>query len=390
MVTKRDIRELAQFETSAKESALTFYFQPQTPRNNSHREEMILAKDLVRQALREAEKHGRNSAIRADLERVLKVAEALRGNQSRAKAIFACGGKNFWREFDLPAELPATEVFVNRRFFLSPLVALQDAQPRMWVTVLDRKRARNFEVNADEVVEREAFFRPLPRRGRSDGYGGYDGGHSERSVDDEVLHHFKDLAAHLMEAYERGNFDHLVVGCLETNRSEFQSHLHPYLQNACLGHFVAEPGTATEEDVRLRSGEILRQTRHDRVAQMLKNVLSQSRANARGVTGLRRVLRSLEMGEASAILLGESYSARAVECTNCGHLDAHLVRFCPGCGHGTRELKNVCEAIVPMAIRRDVELIHVKASAEFDRVGNIGALLRFRAGQNPNSIAIAS
>ncbi|PYV57662.1 MAG: hypothetical protein DMG91_06060 [Acidobacteria bacterium] len=382
MVTKRDIRELAQFECEGNDCALTFYFQPQTPRNKSHREEAILAKDLVRQALRESDKHGGSTVIKADLQRILDVAERLHGNQARAKAIFACGAKQFWREFDLPAELSATQIFVNKRFHLAPLVALQDAQPRLCVPVFDRKRARIFEVNEDEVVEREAFFHPLPRRGRGDGFGGYDAGHSERSVNDEVLHHWKDLAAHLLEGYEKGNFDYLAFACLDTNWNEFEGHLHPYLKKACLGHFVAELGTVTPEYVRSESLKILRQSRQERTIGTLHELLDQARSNGRGVTGLRRVLRSLEMGEALSLLLDENYRARAIECTNCGHLDAHLVRFCPVCGRATRELEDVCEAIIPMAIRRDVELIYVKDQPEFDRVGNIGALLRFRADQS--------
>ena len=57
MISREDIRELAQFHTNGDEgSALSFYFEPSTPQNKSHREETILAKDLVRRALREAEK----------------------------------------------------------------------------------------------------------------------------------------------------------------------------------------------------------------------------------------------------------------------------------------------------------------------------------------------
>jgi len=391
MVTKREVRELAQFECDGNDCALTFYFQPKTPRNKSHREEAILAKDLVRQALRESDKQSRSATVKADLQRILEVAEHLHGNQARAKAIFACGAKQFWREFDLPPELSATQMFVNRRFHLAPLVALQDAQPRLCVPVFDRKRARIFDVNEDEVVEREAFFHPLTRRGRGDGFGGYDAGHSERSINDEVLHHWKDLAAHLLDRYEKDNFDYLVFACLDTNWNEFQGHLHPYLKKVSLGHFAAELAIVTPEQVRSDSLNILRQSRHERTAQILRELLDQSRSNGRGVTGLRRVLRSLEMGEALSLLLDENYRARAVECTNCGHLDAHIVRFCPVCGRGTRELEDVCEAIVPMAIRRDVELIYVRNQPEFDRVGNIGALLRFRADQNTTgSIARAS
>jgi len=39
----------------------------------------------------------------------------------------------------------------------------------------------------------------------------------------------------------------------------------------------------------------------------------------------------------------------------------------------------VGEAILPWVIRRDIETFYVKDDAEFDKVGNIAALLRFRA-----------
>ncbi len=61
MITREEIRELAEFRSSnAHDCAISFYFAPHTPQNKSHREETILVKDLVRQALRESEKVGRN------------------------------------------------------------------------------------------------------------------------------------------------------------------------------------------------------------------------------------------------------------------------------------------------------------------------------------------
>jgi hypothetical protein len=53
-------------------------------------------------------------------------------------------------------------------------------------------------------------------------------------------------------------------------------------------------------------------------------------------------------------------------------------------------LEDVCDAIVPAAIRRDVELVYVKDEPEFDRIGSIAALLRFRADQKRGGIAVAS
>ena len=56
-----------------------------------------------------------------------------------------------------------------------------------------------------------------------------------------------------------------------------------------------------------------------------------------------------------------------------------------------KELEDVADAIVPAAIRRDIELFYVKDDPEFDQVGNIAALLRFRTDQSKaNRIAATS
>jgi peptide subunit release factor 1 (eRF1) len=98
----------------------------------------------------------------------------------------------------------------------------------------------------------------------------------------------------------------------------------------------------------------------------------------------------LEAGEVQTIFLTENYSAQAVECPNCGHLDAHLVPSCVACGNPTRELTDVCDAIIPIAIRRDIELFYLKEHTDLNRAGNIAALLRFRSDQRTGQIAAAS
>ena len=51
---------------------------------------------------------------------------------------------------------------------------------------------------------------------------------------------------------------------------------------------------------------------------------------------------------------------------------------------------DVGEAILPWVIRRDVETFYVKDDPEFDKVGNIAALLRYRSGKvEPISVAAA-
>src|SRR5581483_8190048 len=137
MIHRRDIRELAELHAD-EGCALSFYFQPRVPQNKAHREEVIEAKELVRAALREASRNGHEECARTDLDRILQLTESLRRNQSRAKAIFACSAKNFWREFDLPPYLPGTSLTINRRFHLRPLAAITNSFSRAYVVLVDR------------------------------------------------------------------------------------------------------------------------------------------------------------------------------------------------------------------------------------------------------------
>jgi peptide subunit release factor 1 (eRF1) len=379
MISRQEIRELAQFQADSQAAcALSFYFQPLRPQNKSHREETILAKDMVRQALQEAEKQGKNGPTRSDLQRILQLAEGLHGNQTLAKAVFACGAKNFWREYNLPPQLSGTQLVVNRRFCLKPLSILLAAQPKLAVVIFDRQRARFFSLRLDELVEGEDMFHSLSRRGRSDGYAGYDAGHSERRVNEEAQHHFKAVAERLKEEADKGLWEKLVVGCLDSTWYGFEPQLHPYVRQRLTGRFTAEIDL-TPEQVCAQAQKVWADSQASHYRELVRAVLSEAKSHKRGATGLRRVLRSLEMGEVQTLVMDQNFSSRAVECTFCGHIDAHLVSFCPLCGHATRELDDVCEAIIPRAIQADMELVYVKNDPNLDGVGNIAALLRFRA-----------
>jgi len=383
MITREQINELAEFEDPTS-GAFSFYFQPSTPRNKAHKEEAILTKDLGREALRQIESNGKSESARADLERIMRFAQELRNNGAHAKAVFACSARNFWREYDLPAQLSGTQLVLNRRFYLRPLAQLLGAFPPLGIVLVDRHRARVFELRLGELNEHMDLFHTLTRRGRSDGFMGYDGGHAERRVEDEALHHFKFVAETIKDALDTGRFEKWILGCQETNWPPIEAQLHSYAAQKLLGRFNSEVAHANPEEVRTQAERVFAESQEKRCHALLEETLSQARSGGRGVTGLRRVLNALEMGEAQTLLLGQNYHAQAVECAGCGHLDAHLVSACPVCGRPTRKVVDVAEALLPWVMRRNVELFYVKEDAEFDKVGNIAALLRFRA--EPNNV----
>ncbi len=388
-ITREQIRELAEFQDE-KSCAVSFYFQPSTPRNKAHKEDVILIKDLAREALRGLENQGRKECAHDDIDRILRLSAELRSNGTHGKAVFACSAQNFWREYDVPANLPGTQLFVDHHFHLKPIAHLLGAFPLLGVVLVDRHRARIFDLRLGELTEREDLFHPLSRRGRSDGFAGYDGGHAQRRVEDEARHHFKNVAGALKALLEKGVFEKWILACQDAQLSLLEPQLHSYVKQALIGRFHADVGHIGKEEIRAHAQQILEQWQNDRRRELVEQALEQARSNGRGVTGLRRVLRSLELGEVQTLLLGENLQAHAVECPACGHIDAHLVSSCPVCGRSTQEIVDVGEAILPWVIRRDVETFYVKDDPEFDKVGNIAALLRFRSEDvQPISTAVA-
>jgi len=377
-MTREQIRELAEFQ-DPNSCAVSFYFQPSTPRNKAHKEDTILIKDLAREALRTLESKGKKEGVRADIDRIARLSGELRSNGTHAKAVFACAGQNLWREYDLPPTLGSTQLFVDRHFHLKPVAYLLGATPLLAIVLLDRHRARIFDLRLSELTEREDLFHPLPRRGRSDGFAGYEGGHAQRRVEDEVRQHFKNIAENLKELMDKGVFEKWILACQDAHRPLFEPQLHPYVSQALIGRFHADLAHATRDEIRSHAQQIVEQWQNERRRDLVNHALSHARSNGRGVTGLRRVLRSLELGEVQTLLVGENLQGHAVECSGCGHIDAHLVSYCPVCGRATQEIVDVGEAILPWVVRRDIETFYVKGDPEFDKVGNIAALLRFRA-----------
>jgi len=390
-MTRDEIRELAAFQADQSKGAcaLSFYFQPDPPQDRSHRREAIVAKDVVKQALKSAAAQGKNGPLHADLDRVLELAANLRGNV-RGRAVFACSAQNFWKEYELPPHLGSTHIYLEPRFQLKPLAAVLGAQPALSVAMVDRQRARIFDLRLHDLRERAAIVHMLSRSASSYGYNGYEAGHAERRVAEEALQHFKAVAERLRIDLEKGIWNRLIVGCHDSNWPEFEPHLHAYVKQRLIGRFSADVASVSNEEIRDHAGAILEQWIEERASTKVNEALDLAKSNGRGVAGLRRVLQALETGAVQSLFLSENYSARAVECTHCGHLDAHLVQFCVACGNSTRELTDVCDAIIPIAIRRDIELFYPKENDGLDRAGNIAALLRFRSDQTSGQVAAAS
>jgi peptide subunit release factor 1 (eRF1) len=382
MITREEIRQLAQVE-SAEGCAISFYFQPHTPQNRSHKEEAILVKDLVRDALRKVERNGNNPALREDLAKVLQIAEGLHGNHSRGKAIFACREQGIWRELDTPPRMEHSQIKVNSRFHLRPLVHAYSGLPSACIALVNRKKARIFELQGNEITQKpELEFGPSPHVPRSDGFQGYEAGHRERHVENQIMQHFKMFVESLHLLSQKEKFETLLIGCQDENWPEIEPHLQNGLKQKLRGRFAIDVTSATAEDVRPHAMRILTEAMLTEQMGLIREITGQAQRNGLGALGLRHVLNALERQEVQTLLLTRDFKSEAVECPNCRHLDTRMVKHCAVCAHGTRELSDVSDALVDMALRNGAEIRFIDGDPGLEKAGHVAALLRFRADQN--------
>jgi len=256
--------------------------------------------------------------------------------------------------------------------------------------MVDRQRARVFDLRLDDLRERGAIVHMLSRSGSNYGYNGYEAGHAERRVAEEALQHFKAVAERLRVNFEKGIFERLIVGCQDANWSEFEPHLHPYVRQRLIGRFSADVASVSNEEIREHAGAILKQWIAERATTKVSEALDLAKSNSRGVTGLRRVLQSLETGGVQTIFPQRRLfraGVRVLALRSSRRASSFRVRRLR---KPYRELADVCDAIIPFAIRRDIELFYLKENDGLDRAGNIAALLRFRSDQRDRADGRAS
>ena len=102
-------------------------------------------------------------------------------------------------------------------------------------------------------------------------------------------------------------FEKWILGCQDTHWSQFEPQLHSYVTQQLLGRFSTDLAHVSSEEIHAHAERIFADSQRARCAEALRETLNQARDQGRGVTGLRRVLHALELGEVQTLLVGDHY-----------------------------------------------------------------------------------
>jgi|SRR5579864_7441303 len=372
LVTKDDLLDLTKF-SDEHAHAVSFYFSLVSTPDNSHRQEAIAIKRLIQEAKEHFASQSVPTSLAKDLDEVHTVAEEVRLKPARFRAVFACGEKQIWREFDLPASRSIRHMDVGRRFVVLPLLAAAQSCAPYCVVLLETGKARTFVVRGTEIREAEGR---LPVEDLSlhaeDSRVGW-----SRHVDKEVQQHetayFKNLSHVLHEFMAEQHIQHLAVGCREDLWGEIGPQFAVFQTGAFIGHFHLPNFAIGAIDVLRMATPVFQEAQEQRSVNLLREI---NESPSHAAIGVSDVLRALGEGRALKLALGKLPNQTISECQDCGSMWAEAGSNCMLCGSDKSRYLAAEEGLIRQALRTDAEILFVETDT-VPGFNGAAALLRY-------------
>jgi hypothetical protein len=315
--------------------------------------------------------HDEEQWLRSDLERIRETlgGAEIASNGTRAVAVYACAPAHLLEVVALRRPLES-RVIVDRTPAVQPLVTEADGQ--RWVVVLaNRRNARIFQGAGDAIEETDRIEDEVHSQHDQ---GGWSQSRFQRGVEKEKDDHLVHVAEILFGIHKRNPVDCVLLGAPEELVHEFESKLHPYLQQRCVGRLHIDVENSLIDDVRAAVADALEEyaTRQEREA--LDRLIEAVGRASRGAAGLAAVLEALNEARVDCLLVAENFAASGLRDASTGMLYAEGAA--PD-GVPLERVDDILEPAIEKAIEQSARVLRISRHDDLGPLGGIGAVLRF-------------
>ena len=353
------------------------------PRDRSRGKYLIKVKNRVKSALQALPRLGLDRQLADEVARDLnRIQEFLRnpGNlpHTQGLAVFACEGIGLFETVPLPV-VHRSRLSVDVSPFVREIASVEEEFGRLLTVVVDRSRARFFEVTAYQCRElaglRSESTRGKRFHGDHDGTSGWGEHTYNNRIRQEKQRHYEAIARELFVMDRRHPAHGIVLAGTGAEAGAVEPFLHTYLTERLIGTVRLNPKDATPASVHsatlaVREG-FERTSERELVHEMLEGI-----GTGWGLNGLRPTLNALARGQVRSLLVDSEASEPGFRCGNSGRL-ALTERECRDEGPLVAVLDIVDDAIEE-ALRQGVDVNGVYEPEARDAIEGLGALLRFR------------
>jgi peptide subunit release factor 1 (eRF1) len=317
-------------------------------------------------------------SVNNDLERIRGFVrdQVVHGGQS--VVIFSSSGASFWQTYTFPQTV-GNHLCFDHQPHIKPLVRWLAQQEPICTILISKKKARIFLVYGNMVTEQTEISSRVPKRHEQ---GGWAQARLQRRHDEAVGHHFKTTADYAFEIFQTGGFSRLLIAGPDELVSEFRDYLHPYLYERLAGSFPISMA-ASSNAIRERTQTIIHQIMEREIAELMDRLENEASAQEMGITGLRGTLQVLQRGQIQTLLVREGFAAPGKQCRHCDSLTLCEDSNCPYCGGSLLVRYDIVQESIDRALEQGctIQMLNSAAGNRLAKLGDIGALLRFKLGE---------
>jgi len=353
------------------------------PRDRSRGKYLIKVKNRVKSAIQALPRLGLERHIADEVARDLdRVQQFLKspGNlpHTHGLAIFACEGIDLFETVPLPV-VHRSRLSIDASPLVRELASVEEEFGRLLTVVLDRTKARFFEVTAHESRELSGLRADSTRgkrfHGDQDGTSGWGEHTYNNRIREEKQRHYEAIARELFAMDRRHPAHGILLAGTGADAGAVEPFLHSYLAERLIGTVRLNPKDATPASVHAATLAMReayeRASEREVVHEMLEGV-----GTGWGVNGLRPTLRALSRGQVRSLLVNSDASEPGFRCGDSGRL-ALTERDCRDEGDPIPVL-DIVDYAIEEALRQGVDVNVVYEPEARDAIESLGALLRFR------------
>jgi peptide chain release factor subunit 1 len=359
MFSESDLRELVQFTSPTP--VLSLYLNTDPSQGNSETHKL-----RVRSMLKEV-------PLPQDLEAIQRYLDHEYNWSGRGVAIFSSAAQGFMRAYSLA--LPVRNlVHVGDRPSVKILADLMDNYGGYGVVLVDKQGARVFYFHLGKLVEQEGVVGEEVKHAKQGGASsmpGRRGGSAgqSRAVDEQIERNMREAAEFAARFFEAHHVRRVLIGGTEDNITLFRGYLPKVWQSLEVGSFAMSM-TASHPEVQSKAIQIGMEAEARREAALIERIITSAAKGADGSVGLDATLAAVNVDRVQTLVIAEGYRKAGYRNKETGMLSINN-------GEGLEKVFDVIDQAVSRVIRcgGDVEVIH--QSEALEKVGSIGALLRY-------------
>ena len=317
-ITWEQLRELAGFRT-AKGCAISLYVdldpsEAPTPPDVQTKVNSLLATaerqlDGRKSQMARAEREG----MKQDLERIAAWFDDGFDRQGvRGLGVFAAGLDNFWATVAVP-ETVVDEVKIGGDLYLAPLARLAGRDGGL-VAFVGRERGHVWQLSGGQLIEIADESTEVQGQHSQ---GGWSQARFERSVENQVGQHLRDVAATLDGCVRKLRGTRVVLIGSEDIRSEFEAVLSNEVQG-CVAGWASAEAHADGAQVLAAAKPVLDEWWTGREDEVLERWREEAGKNGRAASGWESTLEAASDGRVDLLLVQDGVDQPAYQCPQCG------------------------------------------------------------------------